>query len=595
MTQTTAMSANNTTTSTNSSNRSRNLNFVPNHHHPTLPPSSSQPNVTQSLQTSNPPFVLQCDAENGPTPSFMPKSLQNIAVQAKVYVSGQHRRVPFAVESDWSCQTFFQNLRTRCQFNQTGALTVKWLDDEDDPCTISSQLELDEAIRYIHVNKLNYIKLHVFNGSPEIPGQRPPGETKAMYRKNARRLAKFKRLFKPKRNERPSIVGQPMNNGYQNEMYSSQKFGNNTNINTSRNSDNSSSNQQFSSGQFGLSHFELVKVIGRGSYAKVLLCRLKTSKQLYAMKVIKKETISDEEDVDWVNTEKKVFEQATNHPFLVGMHSCFQTVSRLFFVIEYVNGGDLMFHMQRQRKLPEDHARFYSAEIILALDFLHSRYIVYRDLKLDNVLLDSQGHIKLTDYGMCKEGMHGENALTSTFCGTPNYIAPEILRGSPYGFSVDWWALGVLMYEMMAGKSPFDINDAHAATAENSEELLFQVILERPIRMPRSLSIPASKVLKRFLDKDPDTRLGCSGLADIQSDSFFRTLDWGKLSKKQVIPPFRPTISDEMGLDNFDTQFTTEVPRLTPDDPEAIAKINQADFEDFNFNNPLLLTAGQSV
>ena len=179
---------------------------------------------------------------------------------------------------------------------------------------------------------------------------------------------------------------------------------------------------------FGLKHFELIKVIGRGSYAKVLLCRLKSTKTPYAMKVIKKEIIADEEDVDWVHTEKKVFEIATNHPFLVGMHSCFQTVSRLFFVIEYVNGGDLMFHMQRQRKLPEDHARFYSAEIGLALTYLHSKFIVYRDLKLDNVLLDSAGHIKITDYGMCKMGMYGENALTTTFCGTPNYIAPEILR-----------------------------------------------------------------------------------------------------------------------------------------------------------------------
>ena len=461
MTQTTVMSANNTTTSTNSSNRSNPRNYgqtskqqhqsLHNHHqtqqHTPLPPSSSQPNITQALQqasSSNQPFPLQYSIENGPNPTFTPKPIQNIAVQAKIYVSG-HRRLPFTVESDWTCHKFFQKLRTRCQFNQTSPLTVKWLDDEEDPCTISSQLELDEAIRHIHVNKMSYLKLHVFNGEPEIPGQRPPGETKAMYRKNARRLAKLKRLFRPRRNEKPRIENSgshpSASNGYDNDLFS---LGNNNLNNTSKDSNNQ--NSQFSSGQFGLSHFELIKVIGRGSYAKVLLCKLKTTKQLYAMKVIKKETISDEEDVDWVNTEKKVFEQATNHPFLVGMHSCFQTVSRLFFVIEYVNGGDLMFHMQRQRKLPEDHARFYSAEIILALDFLHSRYIVYRDLKLDNVLLDSQGHIKLTDYGMCKEGMHGENALTSTFCGTPNYIAPEILRGNPYGFSVDWWALGVLMY-----------------------------------------------------------------------------------------------------------------------------------------------------
>lgn len=197
--------------------------------------------------------------------------------------------------------------------------------------------------------------------------------------------------------------------------------------------------------QMGLDNFELIKVIGRGSYAKVFLVEYKKSKKCYAMKVIKKSMVNDDEDIDWVQTEKHVFEQATNHPFLVGLHSCFQTESRLFFVIEYLCGGDLMYHMQRKRKLPEDHARFYAAEIVVALDFLHSKGIIYRDLKLDNVLLDIDGHVKLTDYGMCKEGLN-KGELTSTFCGTPNYIAPEMLRGEAYDFSVDWWALGVLCF-----------------------------------------------------------------------------------------------------------------------------------------------------
>lgn len=171
------------------------------------------------------------------------------------------------------------------------------------------------------------------------------------------------------------------------------------------------------------------------------MVELKKTRRIYAMKVIKKALVTDDEDIDWVQTEKHVFETASNHPFLVGLHSCFQTPSRLFFVIEFVRGGDLMFHMQRQRRLPEEHARFYAAEISLALNFLHCKGIIYRDLKLDNVLLDHEGHIKLTDYGMCKEGIRPGDT-TSTFCGTPNYIAPEILRGEDYGFSVDWWALG---------------------------------------------------------------------------------------------------------------------------------------------------------
>ncbi|XP_058858701.1 protein kinase C zeta type isoform X2 [Acipenser ruthenus] len=345
----------------------------------------------------------------------------------------------------------------------------------------------------------------------------------------------------------------------------------------------------------GLSDFDLIRVIGRGSYAKVLLVRLKKNEQIYAMKVVKKELVHDDEDIDWVQTEKHVFEQASNNPFLVGLHSCFQTESRLFLVIEYVNGGDLMFHMQRQRKLPEEHARFYAAEICIALNFLHEKGIIYRDLKLDNVLLDYEGHIKLTDYGMCKEGIRPGDT-TSTFCGTPNYIAPEILRGEDYGFSVDWWALGVLMFEMTAGRSPFDIITDNPDM--NTEEYLFQVILEKPIRIPRSLSVKAASILKGFLNKDPKERLGCqlqTGFSDIKSHTFFRNIDWDQLEKKQVTPPFKPQSTDDYGLDNFDTQFTNEPVQLTPDDDDVIKRIDQSEFEGFEYINPMLLSSEETV
>ncbi|XP_028848430.1 protein kinase C zeta type isoform X2 [Denticeps clupeoides] len=345
----------------------------------------------------------------------------------------------------------------------------------------------------------------------------------------------------------------------------------------------------------GLGDFDLIRVIGRGSYAKVLLVRLKKNDEVYAMKVVKKELVHDDEDIDWVQTEKHVFKQASTNPFLVGLHSCFQTESRLFLVIEYVNGGDLMFHMQRQRKLPEEHARFYAAEICIALNFLHEKGIIYRDLKLDNVLLDHEGHIKLTDYGMCKEGIRPGDT-TSTFCGTPNYIAPEILRGEDYGFSVDWWALGVLMFEMMAGRSPFDIITDNPDM--NTEEYLFQVILEKPIRIPRSLSVKAAGVLKGFLNKDPKERLGCqvqTGFTDIKSHTFFRNIDWEQLEKKEVTPPFKPQITDDYGLDNFDTQFTNEPVQLTPDNEDVIKRIDQSEFEGFEYINPLLLSTEESV
>jgi len=343
--------------------------------------------------------------------------------------------------------------------------------------------------------------------------------------------------------------------------------------------------------------FELLRVIGRGSYAKVFMVEQRTTKRYYAMKVIKKELVNDDEDIDWVQTEKHVFEVASNHPFLVGLHSCFQTPSRLFFIIEFVNGGDLMFHMQRQRRLPEEHARFYSAEICLALNFLHEKGIVYRDLKLDNVLLDSDGHIKLTDYGMCKEGLRPGDS-TSTFCGTPNYIAPEMLRGEDYDFSVDWWALGVLMFEMLAGRSPFDIVGQTDNPDQNTEDYLFQVILEKPIRIPRSLSVKAASVLKGFLNKSPVERLGChptTGFGDIQSHPFFRTIDWELLFAKQITPPYKPQVRSDTDLEHFDPQFTNEPVQLTPDDPKVIGKIDQTEFEGFEYVNPLLMSQEDNV
>jgi len=347
-----------------------------------------------------------------------------------------------------------------------------------------------------------------------------------------------------------------------------------------------------------LNDFDFIRVIGRGSYAKVLMVRLKSTERVYAMKVIKKELVNDDEDIDWVQTEKHVFEIASNHPFLVGLHSCFQTRSRLFFVIEFVNGGDLMFHMQRKRRLPEDDARFYSAEISCALNYLHEKGIIYRDLKLDNVLLDGDGHVKLTDYGMCKEGLE-PGMTTSTFCGTPNYIAPEILRGEDYGASVDWWALGVLLYEMLAGRSPFDIVTATDNPDENTEDYLFQVILEKPIRIPRSLSVKASSCIKGFLNKDPRERLGChlqTGFGDIMSHLFFRAINWDALEKRQIAPPFKPNVFGEDDiLANFDNQFTSEPVQLTPDEPSKLESIDQSEFEGFEYINPLLMSGEDTV
>lgn len=601
-------------------------------------------------------------------------------------------------------------MRDICNFSPEQVFTMKWVDEEGDPCTISGQDELDEAIRLYDVNKESNITIHIFPSVPEKPGMPCPGEDKNIYRRGARRWRKLYKInghtYQAKRfsrralcaycedriwglgrqgykcvdckvmvhkkcnrqytavcgpppekglNERSGSAGSLLFDGRKSPSGKHKRSASRASVASSitaavaaddggffntvaetgsidyssnelqytmidatypsnyggrsgsprpkrRNRDSMGSQLEDATGgspdgfPISLSNFEMIRVIGRGSYAKVLLVELKQTKRVYAMKVIKKELVTDDEDIDWVQTEKHVFETASNHPFLVGLHSCFQTPSRLFFVIEFVSGGDLMYHMQRQRRLPEEHARFYSAEICLALSFLHEKGIIYRDLKLDNVLLDAEGHIKLTDYGMCKEGLRPGDT-TGTFCGTPNYIAPEILRGEDYDFSVDWWALGVLMFEMLAGRSPFDIVGTENPD-QNTEDYLFQVILEKPIRIPRSLSVKAASVLKGFLNKNPVDRLGChpqTGFADIQGHPFFKTIHWELLEQRQTSPPYKPPLSGERDLEHFDPQFTNEPVQLTVDDSNTLQQIDQSEFEGFEYINPLLMSGEECV
>ncbi|ELK09841.1 Protein kinase C eta type [Pteropus alecto] len=300
---------------------------------------------------------------------------------------------------------------------------------------------------------------------------------------------------------------------------------------------------------------------------------------------------------------------------------------RLFFVMEFVNGGDLMFHIQKSRRFDEARARFYAAEIISALMFLHEKGIIYRssstyvhpgcmgpplvqkclahsqehlkllslqdpganpvkgadqrDLKLDNVLLDHEGHCKLADFGMCKEGICN-GVTTATFCGTPDYIAPEILQEMLYGPAVDWWAMGVLLYEMLCGHAPFE--------AENEDDL-FEAILNDEVVYPTWLHEDATGILKSFMTKNPTMRLGSltqGGEHAILRHPFFKEIDWAQLNHRQLEPPFRPRIKSREDVSNFDPDFIKEEPVLTPIDEGHLPMINQDEFRNFSFVSPEL-------
>ncbi|XP_033624712.1 calcium-independent protein kinase C-like isoform X2 [Asterias rubens] len=332
--------------------------------------------------------------------------------------------------------------------------------------------------------------------------------------------------------------------------------------------------------KFNLEDFNFIKVLGKGSFGKVMLAERKNTEEVYAVKVLKKHAIIQDDDVECTMTEKRVLVLANRHPFLTSLHSCFQTVDRLYFVMEYVNGGDLMFQIQRARKFNEPRAKFYAAEVILALQFLHRHGVIYRDLKLDNILLDMEGHCKLADFGMCKEGiMNGRT--TATFCGTPDYIAPEILHELDYGPSVDWWALGVLMYEMMAGQPPFE--------ADNEDDL-FDSILHDDVLYPVWLSKEATAILKAFMEKNPAKRLGCvesqGGENAIRQHAFFGCISWDKLEELKVEPPFKPKIKTKKDVNNFDADFTREEPKLTPITANIVKSINQNEFTGFSYTRP---------
>eukprot|EP01053_Blabericola_migrator_P005843 Blabericola_migrator_1__5842@NODE_295_length_10235_cov_141_552026_g242_i0_p4_GENE_NODE_295_length_10235_cov_141_552026_g242_i0NODE_295_length_10235_cov_141_552026_g242_i0_p4_ORF_typecomplete_len516_score54_36Pkinase/PF00069_25/4_2e75Pkinase_Tyr/PF07714_17/1_3e44Kinaselike/PF14531_6/2_5e17Kdo/PF06293_14/2_9e07Pkinase_fungal/PF17667_1/6_6e07WaaY/PF06176_11/6_9e07APH/PF01636_23/2_6e05RIO1/PF01163_22/8_8e05YrbLPhoP_reg/PF10707_9/0_076YukC/PF10140_9/0_077ActFrag_cataly/PF09192_10/0_12FTA2/PF13095_6/2 len=318
-----------------------------------------------------------------------------------------------------------------------------------------------------------------------------------------------------------------------------------------------------------LSDFELRKTVGTGTFGRVRVVRLREGPTYLqtvpmALKILRKSKIIQMKQVEHVKSEKAIL-QAINHPFIVNLCASFQDEKRLFMLMEYVNGGELFSHLRREQRLPNEHAKFYAAEIVLAFDYLHDLRIVYRDLKPENLLLDGQGHIKLTDFGFAKV----VDDRTWTLCGTPEYLAPEIIQSKGHGKSVDWWALGILIFEMLVGAPPFyDENPMN----------IYKKVLEGNVEFPEYLESKAKDLIRKLLTQDRTKRYGCLkyGAEDVKRHKWFRGIDWQECFDRKIRAPFIPGVK---GPD--DTSMFDSYPESSESDSTVLTAKEQEWFHDF--------------
>ncbi|XP_058436899.1 ribosomal protein S6 kinase alpha-2 isoform X2 [Marmota monax] len=310
------------------------------------------------------------------------------------------------------------------------------------------------------------------------------------------------------------------------------------------------------------SQFELLKVLGQGSYGKVFLVRKVTGSdagQLYAMKVLRKATLKVRDRVR-SKMERDILAEV-NHPFIVKLHYAFQTEGKLYLILDFLRGGDLFTRLSKEVMFTEEDVKFYLAELALALDHLHGLGIIYRDLKPENILLDEEGHIKITDFGLSKEAIDHDKRAYS-FCGTIEYMAPEVVNRRGHTQSADWWSFGVLMFEMLTGSLPFQGKDRKETMA---------LILKAKLGMPQFLSSEAQSLLRALFKRNPCNRLGAGidGVEEIKRHPFFVTIDWNKLYRKEIKPPFKPAVGRPEDTFHFDPEFTTRTPTDSPGVPPS--------------------------
>lgn len=277
----------------------------------------------------------------------------------------------------------------------------------------------------------------------------------------------------------------------------------------------------------------MLRVLGKGSFGKVVLVQKRIGKergQLFAMKILSKTHLVKKRQIERTRTERKVL-SVVSHPFIMKLHYAFQTDDKLYLVLDYCPGGELFFHLSRFRRFPERVARFYAAELLLAIGHLHKRGIIYRDLKPENVLLDADGHVKLGDFGLAKAGIKHPWEGAASMCGTPEYMAPEVLSQEGHGFGVDYWGLGMLVYEMMTGLPPWYTTD---------RAKLFRRLKSAPLEIPSYFSGQSANCVGALLDRNPRRRLGVTGIRTAMEHEFFRSISWKALYARRVEAPVRP-------------------------------------------------------
>jgi len=282
--------------------------------------------------------------------------------------------------------------------------------------------------------------------------------------------------------------------------------------------------------QMSLDQFEQSVTLGTGTFGRVYLVRHKPTDKYYAMKTLKKTEVVRLKQVEHINSEKQIL-SSIRHPFIVNLYRSFQDEKYLFMLLEYVIGGEMFLHLRRAGRFSNEVTRFYAAEIVLALEYLHSLNIVYRDLKPENLLIDQQGHIKITDFGFSKR----VEDRTWTLCGTPEYLAPEIIQSKGHGKAVDWWALGILIFEMLAGYPPFYDDNPFG---------IYEKILGGRIQFPAHFDPNAKDLIRKLLAADRTRRLGNlkGGAADIKNHKWFRGVDWEQLYQKKIVAPIIPEV-----------------------------------------------------